>query len=154
MALIRLARGALQAPSDVYVRSFLCSFNKTLLYKSSWVIKPGPWSWSEIFFFRDHESVTVHHKLSVVRTLYFWKLWSPAVSGRSGFLISSDTSDVTPLMLPLCPNPIRSPGTCCSVCMCLSEPCILDELCVICECAILMYDPLSHKCVWTVLGVF
>jgi len=35
--------------SDVYVRSFLCFFsyfNKTLLHKSSWVIKPGPWSWS------------------------------------------------------------------------------------------------------------
>lgn len=57
-------------------------------------------------------------------------------------------------MLLFCPNPIRSPGTCCLVCMCLSEPCILDELCVICECAILMYDPLSHKCVRTVLWIF
>ena len=39
--------GTLRPPSDVYVRSFLCPFsyfNKTLLHKSSWVIKPGPWS--------------------------------------------------------------------------------------------------------------
>ena len=39
--------GTLHPPSDVYVRSFLYPFlyfNKTLLYKSSWVIKPGPWS--------------------------------------------------------------------------------------------------------------
>ena len=47
-----LARGALSLsdPSDVYVRSFLCPFlyfNKTLLYKNSWVIKPGPWSRSK-----------------------------------------------------------------------------------------------------------
>ena len=37
--------GTLCSPSDVYVRSFLCSFlyfNETLLHKSSWVIKPGP----------------------------------------------------------------------------------------------------------------
>ena len=41
--------GTLCPPSDVYVRSFLCPFlyfNKTLLHKSSWVIKPGPLSWS------------------------------------------------------------------------------------------------------------
>ena len=38
--------GALNPPSDVYVRSFLCPFlyfNETLLYKSSCVIKPSPW---------------------------------------------------------------------------------------------------------------
>ena len=47
-ALVRLPSGALsiprtRPPSDVYVRRFLCPFNKTLLPKSSWVIKPGPW---------------------------------------------------------------------------------------------------------------
>ena len=39
--------GTLRPPSDVCVRSFLClfsHFNKTLLHKSTWVIKHGPWS--------------------------------------------------------------------------------------------------------------
>ena len=39
--------GTLHPPSDVCVRSFLClfsHFNKTLLHKSTWVIKHGPWS--------------------------------------------------------------------------------------------------------------
>ena len=39
--------GTLYPAFDVYVRSFLCPFlyfNKTLLHKSSWVIKTGPWS--------------------------------------------------------------------------------------------------------------
>ena len=71
--LLQLARGGiLHPPSDVYVRSFLCLtsyFNKTLLHKSSWVIKPGSWSQSYIFFFRDHESDVVHHKLSSLRTI-------------------------------------------------------------------------------------
>ena len=44
--------------------SALSHFNKTLLHKGSWVIKPGPWSQSQIFFFGDHKSYTVHHKLS------------------------------------------------------------------------------------------
>ena len=60
-------RGTLHPLSDVYVRSFLCPFSyfdKTLLHKSSWVIKPGPWSQSQIFFFVDHESNIVHRKLS------------------------------------------------------------------------------------------
>ena len=43
-------------------------FNKTLLHKSSWVIKPRPWSWCEIFF-RDNESNPVYCKLSPVLTL-------------------------------------------------------------------------------------
>ena len=47
--LLTLAKGGtLCPPSDVYVRNFLCPFlyfNKTLLHKNSWVIKPGPWSW-------------------------------------------------------------------------------------------------------------
>ena len=60
-------RGALHPPSDVYVRTFFCPLsylNKTLLYKSFWLIRPGPWSWSWIFF-GDHESNTVHHKLLI-----------------------------------------------------------------------------------------
>ena len=39
--------GTLRPPSDVCVRSFLClfsHFNKTLLHKSSWVIKPCHWA--------------------------------------------------------------------------------------------------------------
>ena len=59
-------RGLLHPPFDVYVRTFFCPFsylNKTLLYKSFWLIKPGPWSWRYIF--RDHESNMVHHKLSI-----------------------------------------------------------------------------------------
>ena len=42
--------GTIRPPSDVCVRSFLClfsHFNKTLLHKSTWVIKHGPWSWSQ-----------------------------------------------------------------------------------------------------------
>ena len=68
----RLVRGGiLHSPSDVYVKSFLCPlsyFNKTLLHKSSWVMKPGPWSQSYIFF-RDHESDIVHGKLSPLCTI-------------------------------------------------------------------------------------
>ena len=71
--LLQLARGGiLHPPSDVYVRSFLCLtsyFNKTLLHKSSWVIKPGPWSQNYIFFFRNHDSDIVHHKLSSLCTI-------------------------------------------------------------------------------------
>ena len=67
-ALIRLeSGGTLCSPSDICVRSFLCPlshFNKTWLHKSSWVIKPGPWSRSWIFF-GDHASDMVHRKLSV-----------------------------------------------------------------------------------------
>ena len=37
--------------------------NQTLLHKSSWLIKPGPWSQSYIFF-GDQKPDTVHHKLS------------------------------------------------------------------------------------------
>ena len=70
--LLRTARrGILHPPSDVYVRSFLCPisyFNKTLLHKSSWVIKSGPWSQSYIFF-GDHESDVVHRKLSSLCTI-------------------------------------------------------------------------------------
>ena len=58
--------GTLRPPSDFYVRIFLCPFlyfDKTLLHKSSWVIKPGPWSQSCIFF-GDHKSNIVHCKLS------------------------------------------------------------------------------------------
>ena len=66
-ALLRLARGVLFVPLLMsYVWSFPCPFsyfNKTLLHKSSWVIKPGPWSQSQIFF-GNHESDTVHSKLS------------------------------------------------------------------------------------------
>ena len=65
-------RGILHPPSDVYVRSFLCPisyFNKTLLHKSSWVIKPGPWSQNYILFFRDHEFDVVHRKLSSLCTI-------------------------------------------------------------------------------------
>ena len=63
--------GTLHHPSDVCVRSFLCQysyFNKTLLHKSSWVIKAGPWSGSWIFFFGDQRSDIVHLELS------FWWL--------------------------------------------------------------------------------
>ena len=46
----KTSRMALSIPLlIVYVRSFLCPFsyfNKTLLHKISWVIKPGPWSQS------------------------------------------------------------------------------------------------------------
>ena len=48
-ALRLVSGGTLFSPSDVYVRNFLCPFLyliKTLLHKSSWVIKPGPWSQS------------------------------------------------------------------------------------------------------------
>ena len=58
--------GTLRPPSDFYVRIFLCPFlyfDKTLLHKSSWVIKPGPWSQSCIFF-GDHKSNIVHCRLS------------------------------------------------------------------------------------------
>ena len=71
--LLRLARGGiLHPPSDVYIRSFLCPisyFNKTLLHKSSWVIKPDPWSQNYILFFRDHEFDVVHRKLSSLCTI-------------------------------------------------------------------------------------
>ena len=43
-------------------------FNKTLLHKSSWVIKSGPWSQSYIFF-GDDESDVVHRKLSSLCTI-------------------------------------------------------------------------------------
>ena len=58
--------GTLLPPSDVNVRSFLCPFSvyKTRLHESSRVIKPGPWSQSQIFFLRDHKSDIVHCKLS------------------------------------------------------------------------------------------
>ena len=62
----------LHSPSDVYVRSFLCPFcyfNKTLLHKSSWVIQPGPWSRSYIFFLEIMKSNIVHCKISVVLPL-------------------------------------------------------------------------------------
>ena len=87
--LLRLVRrGILHPPSDVYVRSFLCPlsyFNKTLLHKSSWVIKPGPWSQSYIFF-RDHKYDIVHHKLSSLCTI---------TRGFQPFLM---------LCFPLCPE--------------------------------------------------
>ena len=53
-------------PSDVMSEAFFVPFHchKTLLHKSSWVIKPGPWSQSQIIFFRDHQSDIVHRKLS------------------------------------------------------------------------------------------
>ena len=47
--LLNLAQGHSPSPTDVCVRSFLCPlsyFNKTLLHKNSWVIKPGSWSQS------------------------------------------------------------------------------------------------------------
>ena len=47
--------------------SVLFYFNKTLLHKSSQVFKPGPLFWSQIFFFGDHESDIIHHKLSVAQ---------------------------------------------------------------------------------------
>ena len=88
--LLRLAReGILHPPSDVYVRSFLCPisyFNKTLLHQSSWVIKPGLWSQSYIYFFGDHESDIVHHKLSPLCTI------------RRGF------QPLLMLCFPLCPE--------------------------------------------------
>ena len=90
--LLRLVTGAggthSTSPSDVYVRSFLCPisyFNKTLLHKSSWVIKPGPWSQSYIFF-GDHESDVVHRKLSPLCTI------------RRGF------QPLLMLCFPLCPE--------------------------------------------------
>ena len=67
-SLIRLQ--ILHPSSDVYVRSFLCPFsyfNKTLLHKSSWVIKAVSLSQSEIFF-RDHESNIVLHKASLPKS--------------------------------------------------------------------------------------
>ena len=44
--LVKDQRGHSPSPSDVCVGRVLCPFsyfNKTLLHKSSWVIKPGPW---------------------------------------------------------------------------------------------------------------
>ena len=71
--LLRLVGGGiLHPPYDVYVRSFLCPisyFNKTLLHKGSWVLKPGPWSQNCIFFFGDHESDVVHCKFSSLCTI-------------------------------------------------------------------------------------
>ena len=65
--------GTVHPPSDIYVRRFLYPFlyfNKTLLHKSSWVIKPGPWFQSEIFF-GDHKSNVIHCKLSLgIRIFY------------------------------------------------------------------------------------
>ena len=64
----KLLSGALYPPSDVCVRSSLCPFsyfNKILIHISSWVIKPGPWSRSWIFF-RDHKSITIYCKLSLL----------------------------------------------------------------------------------------
>ena len=66
-AAARLATGAFSIP---FLMSMLEAFSVPfltlikLLHKSSWVIKPGPWSWSYIFFFRDHESDTFQGKLS------------------------------------------------------------------------------------------
>ena len=56
--------GTFLPPSDVCVRSFVCPLLIKLLHRSSWVIKPGPWSQSWIFFFRDLKSETVQRKLS------------------------------------------------------------------------------------------
>ena len=56
-----------------------------LLHKSSWVIKPGPWSWSSIFF-RDHKYDTVHCKLSIsswyFKPLYFGVVYIIAMTIR------------------------------------------------------------------------
>ena len=62
--------GTLRAPSDVCFRSFSVPFhfNKTPLHESSWVIKPGPWSWRKIF--RNHQTNTIHCKLSVLPQIY------------------------------------------------------------------------------------
>ena len=79
--LLRTARGGiLHPPSDVYIRSFLCPisyFNKTLLHKSSWVIKPGPWSQNYILFFRDHEFDVVHRKLI---SMYHYKRFPTTIN--------------------------------------------------------------------------
>ena len=62
----RLARGTLSVPLLMSMsEAFSAPFHTLiLLHKSSWVIKPGPWSQSCIFFFGDHKTDTVHHKLS------------------------------------------------------------------------------------------
>ena len=44
--------------------SVLFHRNKTSATQEPWVVKPSLWSWSEFFFFRDHESDTIHRKLS------------------------------------------------------------------------------------------
>ena len=67
--MLRLARVALAVPLLMSVSeafSFSFHFNKTLLHKSSWVIKPGPWSQRQIFF-RGYESniVNCHCKVSL-----------------------------------------------------------------------------------------
>ena len=55
--------GALSSPLLMSeALSVLFHFNKILLRKSSWVIKPGPWFQSQIF--GDHKSDIVHHKIS------------------------------------------------------------------------------------------
>ena len=62
--MLRLGIGALSVPFWCLCQKSLSHFNKTLLHKSSWVIKPGPSSRSEIFFFGDHKSDTIHCKSS------------------------------------------------------------------------------------------
>ena len=63
--LLRLARGQLSIPLWCLCQKFYLSlfhFNKTLLYKSSWMIKPGPWPQNSIFF-GDHKFDIVLCKL-------------------------------------------------------------------------------------------
>ena len=57
-------------PSDVYVRNFPCPFsffNKTLLHKSSCVIKPGPWSQAKSSEIMNPTSFTAsYHQVALV----------------------------------------------------------------------------------------
>ena len=71
--LLRLVRGHSPSPSWCLCQKFsLAHFHcdKTLLHKSSWVISPVPWSRNKIFF-GDHESDSIHPKLSRSSPLKF-----------------------------------------------------------------------------------
>ena len=76
-ALIRLVSGGtLHPPSDVYVRSFLCPFfhfNKTLLHKSSGVIKSSPKAKSPSLEIMNPTSFTVSYQNYWVKQIYFLK---------------------------------------------------------------------------------
>ena len=72
--MLTLATGAFFVPGWCLCQKFSLSLsysNKTVLYKSSRVIKPGPWSWSRIFF-RDHKSDPVLCKLSLLNPKPWW----------------------------------------------------------------------------------
>ena len=97
--LLTLARGAFSAHLLMSMSEALSvpfHFNKTLLHRSSWVIKPGPGPQSWIFL-RDHGSNMIHRKLSpeLAQILVHWvsdaiQPSHPLLSPSPAFNLSQD----------------------------------------------------------------